>query len=61
MEEGIRAERIFMDKFMADLEQFSGEAGRYGSQVWGVWKIGEEGHHTGDLPTLYTHYQIPIP
>ena len=40
MEEGIRAERIFMDKFMADLEQFSEEAGGYGSRVWEVWKIG---------------------
>ena len=35
MEEGIRAERIVM----ADLEQFSEEAGRYGSRVWEVWKI----------------------
>ena len=26
--------------FMADLEQFSEEAGGYGSRVWEVWKIG---------------------
>ena len=32
-----------------------------------VWESGmggmenQAGHHTGDLPTLYTHYQIPIP
>ena len=47
-EEGIRAERIFM----ADLEQFSEEAGRHGSRVWEVWKIGRGSSHERSTNTL---------
>ena len=52
--------------FMADLEQFSEEGGRYGSRVWDVWKIRRGSSHrrstnTQDpLPDPYPLKTIPL-
>ena len=55
MEEGIGA-RINLWRIWSSF----GGRGRCGGLVWWAWKI-RKGHHTADLPTLHTHYQIPIP